>query len=476
MPTNIHCRFLILGAGPTGLGAARQFEINGVTDWLLAEQSKHPGGLASSFTDPAGFTWDIGGHVQFSHYEYFDTAMRDFLGDDGWLKHQRESWVWMRDRFIPYPFQNNIHRLPPSDIEKCLNGLIDITRNPPAAAQNFQDWINAAFGAGIAELFLNPYNFKVWAHQPRELNSGWVGERVAVTDLKKVLSNLIHQKDDLSWGPNNTFQFPKKGGTGAIWASASKKLSESKQLFGQSVTSLDLSRRIAQTDLGFAIHYDALVSTIPLTKLLELAKVTQFDQIDQGLKSSSSNIFGVGLRGTPKSELASKCWMYFPEDDCPFYRVTVFSNYSPNNVPDISRYWSLMAEVSESPQKPLNSPTLFDEVVRGLINTKLIDDAQSIVSKWFYRAEYGYPIPSLRRDEMLQIVIPWLEARKVYSRGRFGLWKYEVSNQDHSFMQGVEIVERLINGRVEQTACDANYINARKHAWPFDRWVESNRG
>jgi hypothetical protein len=39
----------------------------------------------------------------------------------------------------------------------------------------------------------------------------------------------------------------------------------------------------------------------------------------------------------------------------------------------------------------------------------------------------------------------------VFSRGRFGAWKYEVSNQDHSLMQGVEVVNRLITGTAERT-------------------------
>ena len=39
----------------------------------------------------------------------------------------------------------------------------------------------------------------------------------------------------------------------------------------------------------------------------------------------------------------------------------------------------------------------------------------------------------------------------VLSRGRFGAWKYEVSNQDHSFMQGVEAVAHLLNGDREAT-------------------------
>ena len=66
------------------------------------------------------------------------------------------------------------------------------------------------------------------------------------------------------------------------------------------------------------------------------------------LRHSSTHVIGVGLHGRPGPHLAGKSWMYFPEDDCPFYRVTHFSHYSPNNVPDITRYWSLMAEVSES--------------------------------------------------------------------------------------------------------------------------------
>ena len=48
---------------------------------------------------------------------------------------------------------------------------------------------------------------------------------------------------------------------------------------------------------------------------------------------SSSHIVGVGLSGAVPDALETKCWMYFPEPQVPFYRATVFSNYSPNNAP-----------------------------------------------------------------------------------------------------------------------------------------------
>jgi len=46
---------------------------------------------------------------------------------------------------------------------------------------------------------------------------------------------------------------------------------------------------------------------------------------------SSSHIIGLGIRGHSPHD--TKCWLYYPEDDCPFYRTTVFSHYAPKNCP-----------------------------------------------------------------------------------------------------------------------------------------------
>jgi hypothetical protein len=143
--------------------------------------------------------------------------------------------------------------------------------------------------------------------------------------------------------------------------------------------------------------------------------------------------------------------MYFPESNCPFYRVTLFSKYSPHNVPDIERYFSLMTETSESPVKPVDQANLIAETIAGLRATRLISANDEVVSTWSYRAPYGYPTPSLERDAILDRVIPALEQIGIFSRGRFGGWKYEVSNQDHTFMQGVEWANFIAQGTPEVT-------------------------
>ena len=43
---------------------------------------------------------------------------------------------------------------------------------------------------------------------------------------------------------------------------------------------------------------------------------------------------------------------------------------------------------------------------------------------------------------------------------RFGGWKYEVSNQDHSFMQGAELAGRLVRGTPEVTYLDPARANS----------------
>jgi len=464
-------KILILGGGPAGLGAAWRLNELGHADWHLLEANDYAGGLASSFRDDRGFVWDIGGHVQFSHYEYFDALMHKLIPKEEWLTHERESWVWIRNRFVPYPFQNNLHRLPKEEIDRCLKGLVEIQKNGSHRPANFKEWILATFGAGIAEIFLLPYNFKVWAYPAEQMQHSWVGERVAVTDLSRVLHNLESAKDDVSWGPNSVFHFPRNGGTGAICSACAARLPRDQMHFETRVQKIDAQKKKVTTADGREWNYDALVSTLPLTELLRLSGRNEFAELAKsGLKYSSANIVGVGLKGKPPEHLRTKCWMYFPESNCPFYRVTVFSNYSPNNVPDSEDNWSLMTETSESDQKTVDQQSLVHQTIDGLRNTQLLN-GDKILSSWSYRAKYGYPTPGLNRDKALGEILPALEAEKIYSRGRFGAWKYEVSNQDHSFMQGLEIVERILYGKPEITFSNPNYANSKKHPFPFEQWA-----
>ncbi|WP_419784513.1 protoporphyrinogen/coproporphyrinogen oxidase [Maridesulfovibrio sp.] len=443
-------RYVIIGAGPTGLGAARRLSELGEKSFIVLEKNSWPGGLASSFEDEKGFTWDIGGHVMFSHYEYYDNLVEEVLKGD-YTEHLRESWVRLLKSWVPYPFQNNIRYLPNQEKWECVRGLLPGERSEETPG-NFQEWIHSTFGKGIAKHFMEPYNFKVWATKPEQMSFSWIGERVSVVDLRSVLKNILLEQDHLSWGPNNKFKFPLKGGTGTIFRKLAETIA-SYIKYNSQVVKIDSKAKTVTDAEGNVYGYDFLLNTAPIDILSSRWLVSPAEKLINAAASLRHNSVVVAGIGLSSSRPDSRCWMYFPEKDNPFYRVTNFHNYSPNNTPEPGQGRALMCEVSYSKDKIIDQQNILKEVEDGLVNTSMIneEDRKDIISRWSINVDYGYPVPCLQRDEALKVLQPALESMNIFSRGRFGGWKYEVSNMDHSVMQGVEWAERMINGQPETT-------------------------
>ncbi len=453
-------RVLVLGAGPTGLGAAHGLCELGHTDWLVLEAAPQPGGLAASVVDEAGFTWDLGGHVQFSHYAYYDRVLDAAVRDWGW--HDRESWIWVEGRFIPYPIQHNVHRFAPGDGAAILRELEGASRARAAATpRHFADWLRQSFGETLARKFMLPYNAKAWGYPLEEMGFGWIGERLAKPDVERVRAGLASGRDDVSWGPNNRFRFPCEGGTGAIWSGVAGGLPEGALRYGARAVAVDTVARRVRLAGGESLSFDTLISALPLDRLVSMLEPGEaaLRSAAGGLVKSAVHCVGVGLRGGRPGSLATKGWMYFPEAHSPHYRVTVFSNYAESHVPEPGA-WSLLAEVCETAHRPVAAEGLPRRVLEALREDGLVLDGAEVLSMWHRRLEHGYPTPSLGRDAALAALQPALEARRVFSRGRFGGWKYEVSNQDHSFMQGVELAGRLVRGTPEVTYLDPLRANS----------------
>jgi protoporphyrinogen oxidase len=56
--------------------------------------------------------------------------------------------------------------LPKEEQVKCMDGMIEAALEARVAntkPKNFDEWIVRMMGTGIADLFMRPYNFKVWA-------------------------------------------------------------------------------------------------------------------------------------------------------------------------------------------------------------------------------------------------------------------------------------------------------------------------
>ncbi|KXS94446.1 hypothetical protein AC578_5192 [Pseudocercospora eumusae] len=487
----INVDVLVIGAGPTGLGAAKRLQQIDGPSWMIVDSNEVPGGLASTDVTPEGFLYDVGGHVIFSHYKYFDDVIDEALPNaSDWYHHQRISYVRYKGLWVPYPFQNNISMLPKEDQVKAMDGLIDASlaatqvRDKP---KDFDEHIMRTMGSGIADIFMRPYNYKVWAVPTTKMQAAWLGERVATPNLKLITKNIILNKTAGNWGPNATFRFPAEGGTGNIWIKVAETLQKDKTRFGKhgEVQLVDAENNRVLLGDGTTVNYGKLVSTMSVDYLVEAMKDKELQDLSKGLFYSTTHVIGVGIRGERPERIGDKCWLYFPEDNCPFYRSTIFSNYSPNNQPKASvklatqqmadgskptdtsakegPYWSIMLEVSESSMKPVDQKTLLADCIQGLINTEQLKPTDEIVSTYHRRFDHGYPTPSLEREGVLTQLLPKLKEQGIWSRGRFGSWRYEVGNQDHSFMLGVEAVDNIINGAVELTLNYPDFVNGRQN-------------
>jgi protoporphyrinogen oxidase len=452
-------KYLIIGAGPTGLGAAHALVSAGERDFLVLEGAEKAGGLASSEIDKAGFTWDIGGHVHFSHYPEYDAILQKVFAEEEWNLLVRDATVWMQNRLVPYPLQNNMHHLPLIKGLESLAGYLLAPRKKEY--ENFDHWMRGSFGRPLTELFMRPYNSKVWAHHPREMGYSWIGERVSVPPASLLIKNFFIRAKDKAWGPNKTFRFPKFGGTGAIWSALAKTIGKEHIVFNTRIVGIDWEKREARSESGDLYRYEHMLSTMPLPLLSRMLAPTldRLTDAAEMLVHSSTHIVGLGLYGKAPEKIGKKSWVYFPEETSPFYRATVFSNYSDSHTPDPARYWSLMTETSSSRRNPREVGTLVEETIQSCMKIGLIDSREQVASVWNYTATHGYPVPSLARDQALSVLLPALEEKGIFSRGRFGGWKYEVSNQDHSFMQGVEWARRMKEGAPEETLFYPERVN-----------------
>jgi protoporphyrinogen oxidase len=159
------------------------------------------------------------------------------------------------------------------------------------------------------------------------------------------------------------FSFPKYGGTGAVWQKMSDKLPQEWFNMNSRVTQVDArDRKVTYTDTNTGqkktIEYDALLNTAPIDQLVKQTGVCPELQLDHNQVSNNACtvfnlqfqvfIVGVGLKLPMPENMDAFTWLYFPDPNVPFYRVTYLSRYG-EVTPDNTKYWSVMCECARRP-------------------------------------------------------------------------------------------------------------------------------
>lgn len=429
---------VILGAGPTGIGAGLRLLREG-REVVILEARGEAGGLSRSVTDAAGFTWDLGGHVFFSRNRPFTEALAPLP----MAAHRRRASILLSGRRIPYPIQSSLGHLPPRIALSTARAQL-LSRGQAGREEGFEAWCRGTFGSPLTDAFFLPYNRKAWGVDPGLLDTHWIAPAVRVPRAADLLRSLL-RLPAAGWGMNASFTYPADGGCGSVWSRLALPLAGNLRP-GRRAVAVDTVRKVVVAGDGSEWPYASLISSLPLPELVGLLRPGRPDLAPAAasLRANGIRVTGLGIAGPPPAEPWS--WVYLPGASAPFYRISLLSSYSPALVPDPSASWSLLAETTLAAGRG-PSP---EEVAEAARRLGFLPGGARIVSTFEEDLPVAYPIPLAGRFEAIGGLLSALAGMGILSRGRYGAWLYELSSMDTSFLMGWEAAAALA-GAVPET-------------------------
>ncbi|MFQ5767602.1 MAG: protoporphyrinogen/coproporphyrinogen oxidase, partial [Acidobacteriota bacterium] len=394
---------LILGAGLAGLSGA--YHLEGHRQAVILEREDRVGGLTRSF-HVQGFTFDLTGHLLHLRRPEVKKLVARLL-PDGMAPIERNSFIYSHGRYTDYPFQANLHGLPPGVIRDCLVGLAETlahkmpSRREALASGSFRDWVLGTFGRGIAEHFMFPYNRKLWCTDLNDVTAEWVSWSVPQPVFEEVVGGALGLKNR-GMGYNPVFQYPVSGGIEVLPEALAAALRRTRVHLKTEVCSVDSGTRRVRTVDGRVWPYSTLISTLPLPRLLKLL-VQPPDWIAAVARSlRATSVVNINL-GVARSDLTRRHWIYFPEEEFVFYRVGSPTAFCQASAPPGCS--SLYVEVARLGLQPGELPGLVDRVKKDLLRCGLLRADDSIAAQQVTVIHPAYVIFDRHRQACLPRVL-----------------------------------------------------------------------
>jgi protoporphyrinogen oxidase len=430
MDAHPDARVVILGGGLTGISTALHLK----QPWLLLEKEERLGGHAR--TDQVnGFHFDKTGHWLHLRDPYTRQLIAELLPDQ-MVPVARKARIFSNGVLTRFPFQANLHGLPPDVASECLLGFIQSQMNPATSPPaNFEEFCLQKFGAGISRHFMIPYNHKLWGVHPREITSAWCSRFVPIPKLEDVVKGAVGDVPP-ELGYNVSFLYPKEGGIETLTRALVAKLAGGDVVCGADPEKIDLTARTL-TIGGEVIPWRAMVASIPLPELCNRLVDPPQEIVDAAskLRCTPVRYLNVATRTSPRADFH---WIYVPEEKYPFYRVGIYTNAVPAMAP--AGQGSLYVELSDRGKMPKVNDILPD-VAQALAAAGAINGADDVLFAELKELKYAYVVFDDNYYGAVETITKYLEAHGVYPRGRYGSWTYNA--MEDCILAGRDVAAKL---------------------------------
>ncbi len=408
-------RTVVLGGGLTGLVTAERLEACGHPAVVL-EREAVPGGACRT-EEQSGFVFDYTGHLL--HISQDDVAeyLRGMGIWDQLVEHERRAAIFIAGRTTPYPIQIHTQGLPPRLRRECLLGFIKAWASPKTESTNFRDWVLDRFGAGLGECFFFPYNEKLYRAKADELSLDWVGRYVPKPDLEAVIDGALGLHDS-KVGYNATFRYPDRGGIRLLADAIAQRVNDLR--LRTEVVGLNLSERWVKLGDGSRLEWDAVVATFALPFLVDLVVD---DLPDDVLKARAAlrwvRVLNIAL-GVDGQAPCPEHWLYFPEQDLPFYRVGFPSNHG-RLAP--AGHHTVSIEISLDSVMDVPVSELAEQGERALAAAGLLKP-EAVRTRLITVLDPSYVVFDHNRRDAVALLRRFFLDRGVRLAGRWAEWKY----------------------------------------------------
>lgn len=433
--------YTILGGGLSAISLAYYLQENDKISAIhILEKDDTPGGICRTYVKD-GIEYDVGPHIIFSKDKEILDLMNGLLGENN-EKHRRSNRILHKKRFVQYPFENDLSKLPKEDIDYCVNGFI---HNPfeNYEATNMLQFFLKTFGEGITNIYLRPYNEKIWKFDPAFMDTQMV-ERIPKPPKEDILRSAKGETID-GYLHQLYFTYPKKGGTEALIKAFISKLSNKVKIHTNCKV-----EEVEKTPEGFKVKTsggvftsDKLVSTMPANEFCHIYKDKNKPQeILETADNLRYNSIAICIVNVKKDYAGDNYAFMVADKNVKFHRISKLDFMGENyHLKDTATYMAEITYRKNDLNDKASDEELIQKVVEGLETIGFIDSKDDVNFTDLRRFEYAYVIYDLNHRKNMDKIKDYFKKEGVYLNGRFGSFEY--LNMDAIIRQSKELAANL---------------------------------
>jgi protoporphyrinogen oxidase len=419
-----------------GFGAVSHLREEGIRPTVF-DKNPYYGGHTASFSDKAGFLFDLGPHISFTKDPRIQELFARYV-DQKYEAVQVKLDNYWRGLRLTHPVQLHLNGLPKDLIVEIIAEFVK-EHSVERKIANYEDWLVASYGRKFAELFPMQYTRKYHLTSANNMTTDWLGPRMYRPSLEEMLRGaLAPWKPDVHYITN--FRYPTQGG----FVSYLKDLPEIADIrLGHELVAVDPRRKELRFSNGFVTGYGALVSSIALPDLVPMIAGTPADIVEASGRLACSTCVLVNV-GVNRSDLSEGQVTYFYDEDICFSRLSFPHMLSKTNAP--AGCGSIQAEVYFSDKyRPLTqSPeSLIDQVIADLRRSGTLREGDKVLSRHANVVRYANVIFDLDRTAAVKTVHGYLDDIGIHYCGRYGDWGYMWT--DESYISGERAAQAALS-------------------------------